>query len=474
MYKIECALNKGAVRHQAVFSFFLVFIFFIYFPSSLARADQLRIFTLEQALNTAFDNNRQRSISQKSVLIAEQQYQQALSAEWPTLSFNASFQHQDEAPVFEYPSQSINVDLGFPVPSIEVPAQSIALLGKDTTLYSLKAVYPIYAGGKLPSIIEQARIGKDIATTEVRRTNLQVVHNVKRYYYASIYTAQLRDLAKKISSSLKALTIITEAFYLGGSNSVNKLDYLQSKLALSLAQSTHADLSAKHQAALAALSFSMGLSWQDKIEISQFDYPQDIVPEHLGSLIQQAQKFNPELHKLVLAVDAYQAKVDEEKSDHYPTLAMFASVDALDSNLNGGLSNATNNSSWTVGIGMQLKLFNGGMTKRKVAAAKIKLSQIREQGLLMKSAVAAQVKNLFLALDAAQKQLLITSEAVEISTENLDLSKRAYQTGAIKTEKVIEANLFHALVRSNHFKAQHDLALHLAETAALLGKETVQ
>lgn len=452
---------------------FLLFVLSFLFTENI-QAEQRHAYTLEQALSTALVNNRQRSISQKSILIAEQQYQQAVSAQWPTLSFNSSFQRTDQAPIFEYPAQSMSINLGFPTPPIEVPAQEIPLLGRDTSLYSLQAMYPLYTGGKLSSVIEQARINKDIARTEVRRTDLQIVQDVKRYFYASIYTAKLRDLAEKISLSFKALSGITERFYLSGSNSVNKLDYLQSKLVHSLAQSTHADLSAKHQAALAALSFSMGLPWQESIEISQTTYPQDLAPEKLDLLIQQAQQFNPDLHKLTLAVDAYKAKVDEEKSANAPTLAIFASVDAFENNLDAGLSNDTNTDSWTIGIGMQIDLFNGGMTRSKVAAAKIRLSKIQEQRFLMSDAIAAQVKNQFLALDAVQKQLAITELALDISNENLNLSKRGYQTGAVKTEKVIEANLLDALVQANHFRAKHDQALHLAETAYLLGKETVR
>ena len=476
MYSIVFPVPSGDSGHQKSSSVLLLLLTFTLSisHSGCVRAAPLQKFSLERALSTALENNRLKSISQKSVQIAEQQYQQAVSAQWPSLSLNASFQRRDQGPTFEYPAQSFNLNLNSPVPPIEVPAQELPLLGRDTALYSLQAMYPIYTGGKLSSVIKQARLGKDIATTEARRTDLQIVQDVKRYYYASIYTAQLRNLAEEISISFKVLADITETFYLGGSNSVNKLDFLQSKLALSLAQSTHADLKAKHQSALAALSFSMGLPWQDNIQITQHYYPQDLTPDNLESLIQQAQKFNPELHKLTLAVDAYQAKIDEEKSANYPTLAMFASVDAFNNDLDGGLSNDSNNHSWTVGIGMQVELLNGGMTRRKIAAANIKLSQVHDQRFLMNEAVAAQVKNLFLAINAVQQQLAITESAVQISHDNLDLSKRAYQTGAVKTEKVIEANLSDALIRAKHYRALHDQALHLAETAYLLGKETVQ
>lgn len=430
--------------------------------------------SLEQALTTALQNNRLRTISRQSVEIAEAQYQQALSAHWPSLTFNAGFQRRDETATFDYPAQRFDLNLGFPTPPIAVPRQEITLLGRDTALYSLELMYPLYTGGKRSSLIKQAQIGKDIAATEVRRTDLQVVQEVKRYYYAALYTKQLSLLAKEIAISFEVLRDITQAFYEGGSNSVNKLDLLQTQLAHSLAKSTHADLIAKHKSALAALSFSMGQAWQEQIQISDARYPQDLVPTQLEHLIAQALQFNPQLQKLTLAVDAYQAKVGEAESEYYPTLALHGSVDAFNNDVDGGLNNNRNRNSWTLGIGMRMSLFNGGLTRHKVSAAKISQAQMAEQRLLVSDGIAAQVKNRLLEIEASQRQLAITETAIETSRENLDLNNRAYQTGAVKTEKVIEASLFDALIRANNYRAQHDQALSIAEIAYLLGREAME
>ncbi|MGD8914057.1 MAG: TolC family protein, partial [Candidatus Thiodiazotropha sp.] len=64
--------------------------------------------------------------------------------------------------------------------------------------------------------------------------------------------------------------------------------------------------------------------------------------------------------------------------------------------------------------------------------------------------------------------------AIDTSQQNLDLNNRAYQTGAVKTEKVIRANLLDAMVRAGHARAAHDQALHLAEIAYLLGSEVIE
>ncbi|MEW8026415.1 MAG: TolC family protein [Candidatus Thiodiazotropha sp.] len=451
----------------------LLLLFLLYASLNPILANDVKSYTLDEAIATALEKNRLKAISQKSVTIAEAQYRQARSTYWPTLSLNANFIRRDESAIFEFPAQRFDVAPGM-LPPVEVPPLDVDLLGRDSSHYSLEMTYPLYTGGKRSSLIEQARLGVDIATMEVRRTNLQIVQDVKRYYYAALYTRQLTALAEDITISFEVLRDITQAFYDGGSDSVNKLDLLQSKLAHSLAEATYEELAAKHRAALAALAFTMGLEWQEQIRLDTKEYPHTANNLQLDQLIEQALRFNPQIEQLTLAVEAYEAKVDEAKSDHYPTIGLMASVDQFNNDLDGGLSVDENKHSWQLAIGMELKLFDGGLIKHRIATAKAGQAQKELQKLLLGESTATQIKHLFIQAGAARKQIGITQQAVDTSQQNLDLSNRAYQTGAVKTEKVIEANLLDAMVRANLARASHDQALHLAEIAYLLGSEVIE
>lgn len=434
---------------------------------------QTEVFGLNQAIDVALENNRLTTISQQALLTAEAQYQQAASSYWPTVSLNLGFQRRDEQAVFEYPEQNFDIAPGM-LPPVSIPSQEIALLGRDTSLYSMDITYPLYTGGKRQSLVKQAKIGIDMASQEIRRTNLQVVQDVKRYFYAALYTQQLVDLAEDITLSFEVLRDITESFYKGGSHSVNKLDLLKSKLAYSMAQSTTAEFQSNHDAALSALTFAMGLEWYKKIQL-QSDYKLiGLESDSLQPLVEQAMAFNPQVEQLKLAVAAYESKVDEAKSGYYPTLGLIGSYEGFDSDLDGGLDNKTNRSSWMIGIGLKMNLFEGGRTRYKVSAAKSEEKKIAQQHLLIKDAVAMQVKNLFLKIQAAQHQVEITEHSLMTSEENSELTGRAYKSGAVDTQKVIEANLFDAMIKANHYRARHDQALHLAEISYLLGKEALQ
>ncbi len=468
-------LLRGADPWRATnisaFSLFLQLIILLAAPCAFA-GEPVR-YDLERAIAVALENNRLRTISQQSLAIAEAQYRQAASSYWPSLSLSAGFQRRDEPANFEYPAQSFDLMPGLQ-PPLQIPEQEITLLGRDTTVYSLEMSYPLYTGGKRSSLLEQARIGVDIATREVRRSDLQVVQDVRRYYYAALYTRQLVELAEDITLAFEVLRDITQSFFDGGSHAVNKLDLLQSRLAYTLASATLAELQSRHESALAALAFAMGLDWREPIEIGADGYPAGPQTDSLDRLIEQALTFNPEVEKMSLVVDAYGAKIDEARSGYYPRVALIGSYAGFNNDLDGGLDTEANRRSWMIGIGVQMNLFEGGRTKHAVSAAKSEQARMEQQRLLLSDGVATQVKSLFLQTEAARRQAKITEQAIATSKENRDLTGRAYQAGAVETQKVIEASLFDAMIHASHYRAQHDQALHLAEIAYLLGKEVME
>ncbi|MGD9164430.1 MAG: TolC family protein [Chromatiales bacterium] len=460
-------------RPTHIFSILLGFTLLSSLSVPLLAASAPLPYHLEQAIAVALENNHLRTISRQSLTIAEAQYRQAASSYWPSLSLNLGFQRRDEPAIFEYPEQDFDLAPGL-LPPVTIPSHEVSLLGRDTRLYSLEMSYPLYTGGKRSSLIEQARLGVDIATQEVRRSNLQVVQDVKRYYYAALYTRQLVELAEDITLSFEVLRDITQTFFEGGSTSVDKLDLLQSKLAYSMAEAAQAELKSNHEAALSALAFTMGLDWREQIALASTSYPANVDTLSQNHLIEQALAFNPELEKLALVVQTYGAMIDEAQSGYYPTLALLGSYDGFSSDRDGGLDNAVNRRSWKIGIGLRMNLFEGGRTRHKIAAAKTEQAKMEQQRLLLSDAIASQVKSLFLQTRAAKKQVEITHQAMVTSRENLDLTRRAYQTGAVETQKVIEANLVDAMIQASNYRAMHDQVLHLAEIAYLLGKEAMQ
>ena len=475
---MNCLSNKNAKRlsHRRLRGLALFFgALMSGIVLSAGAAETYQNLSLSHAIEIALKNNVEKQISYQSALIAESQYQQALSARWPTLTLQAGFQHRDKAPMFEVPAS--NVPLPTPifmatgVSSVTAPAQSIKLMDQNVSSAALQLMYPLYTGGKITSIINQAGISKEIAQEEIRRTSLQVVRDVKRYYYAAQLTRELDKTAKEIVSSLNSTRDFTKSLYEGGSETVNKLDFIKTELAVSYAKSVEIDFASKHKAAIAALANTMGISWDSQITIESPLSNQLNQDPQLNALIQQANQFNPQINILKLAVRASNEKIDEAQSGYFPQIALTAEAKHLDSNVDTALINGSTKDSWTIGVGISMPLFNGGLTSHQVNTAKLQSSQMQDKQKLVEQGIATLVKNLFIEYDSARQQIAISEQASKQAQENVDLTSRALQIGASKPQDMVESTILEGIVKGNLLRAQHDQQLKLAEINYVLGSE---
>lgn len=446
--------------------------------------------TLNDAVNIALKNNIEQRISLQAAAIAESQYQEALSARWPTVSLEASAMRMDQDPTFTYPATSIplgNLGLrlsaalgalsGGALPpgsipsSIDVPKQKIKLMDRDTATATLQMMLPLYTGGKITSIINQASLGKEIAQEEYHRTTLQVVRDVKRYYYAVKLTQGLTGLAHDTVETLQTTRDLTKTMYESGSGTINKLDYLKTEMAVNYAKSLESEFSAKEKSATSALVHAMGVPWNSTIHIAEGDFPKNSNQHVLDSLVAQAQQFNPDMGIIKLAIKVADERVNEAKSAYYPQVALTANMRHIENSLDGGLVNEDNKNSWTIGVVMSMPLLDFGKTSHHINTAKLQRNQMSETQILVEQGLAAQIKNLFIGLDAANQQTALSEKTLDFSRDYERLTNQAYQIGASKPEDMIQASIYSAVVEGSYLRAQHDSANSMAEIEYFIGSQ---
>lgn len=460
----------------------------IYFSCLIAApsyaVEQYQRITLNEAIQIGLKNNVQQRISLQAAAIAESQYQEALSARWPTINLQASAMRMDEDPTFTFPGASVNIaSIATPlngalfggasvIPSrIESGQQRVKLMDRDTATATLQMMMPLYTGGKISSVINQAQLGKEIAQEEYHRTTLQVVRDIKRYYYAVKLTQGLSHLARDTVSALEGTRELTKAMYEGGSGTINKLDYLKTEMAVNYAKSLETEFISKEKSAYSALIFAMGLPWNTTVTLAEEDYPKPNQHQALESLMTQAQQFNPDMGIIKLAVKVADEQVVEAKSRYYPQIALTGNVRHIANSFDEGLVNEDNRNSWTIGVVMNMPIFDFGKTRNHVNTAKFKRNKMGETQLLVEQGLAAQIKNLFINLDAANQQIQLTEKTVQFSRDYERLTSQAYQIGASKPEDMIQASIYNAVVEGTHLRAQHDSANHVAEIEYFIGSQ---
>lgn len=455
---------------------------------------------LEQCLAAAMENNRRRPASRFAVAMAEAQHRQALAAYWPQISLSAAVERLDENSNFIFPSrsipvptQSITIPLGgtlpvtipgvgtiplnsfeIPAQSITIPAQEVILQDRDSAYSSLGAVWLLYDGGMRKGYRQQGKGLVDFMKEEARRTDLEITDSVKRLYYGSVLAGQLHQVGKDTLARMGATLNLTETMYKEGSGAVKKTDWLENKIIVESLRSMVALLEKNEAMAQAALAYTMGLSWKSVVKPVDQHVPYTPFAENLDSLVSTAYRFSPDWAKVEAGLRAAEGAVRTAKSGHFPKLALTGGLHKWWNDSNSGLATDVNKEGWTVGIGLRIPLFDGFLTKNKVAQARAQLAKIKEQQFLLKEGIGLLIKDTFLGLNTAQKAHEATQEAMNAAVENRDLNIRAYQNDLVETEEVIRAQLMEALMSATHYKARYDHIALQSQITFLVGTEVLK
>ena len=482
-------------------------------PGPMAQTNlitSVQEFTLEQCLSQALQANHRRPASRFAVAMAEAQHRQALAGYWPQLSVKGTYQRMDEAPNFLFPAtsmgipaQSISVPggaaavtipagaFGNPVPiqlpvsypgqtfnvpaqEFSVPAQDVKLMDPQSFIGSANLTWLLYDGGMRKGYREQAKGWLEVVKQEARRTDLEIADSVKRLYYGAVLAGQLQKVGNDTLARMEATLNLTETMYKEGSGKVKKTDFLDNKIMVETLRSMVALLEKNVEMAQAALANTMGLSWHVSIKPVLRDIPFAPYAENLDHLVSSAYQFNPDWAKVEAGIRAAEGSVRTAKSGHYPKIALTGEIHKWWNDYNAGMATDRNKEGGSVGIGMEIPIFDGFLTRNKVAETRARVDKIREEKILLQEGLGLQIKDIFLGLHAAQKSHQATLDAMNAASENRDLNTRAYQNELVETEKVIRAQLMEALMSAQHYKTRYDHIALQSQLNLIVGTEVLK
>ncbi|MDY7036942.1 MAG: TolC family protein, partial [Thermodesulfobacteriota bacterium] len=397
------------------------------------------------------ERNRQRLVSRADVEIAEAQYRQALSVYWPHLTLRMKATRMDEDPNISIPESTSTYTISGlgPAPAsavVTVPETRGRLMDRDSLANSLDLTYPVFTGGKRSAISEQARIGVDAAKESARRTDLQVIYDVKRMYYGAVLAKSLKGLGQETLDRFQVTLELTERFLKSGTGIIKKTDYLRTKVIVSMIRSTMALLKSNEQMAKAALANTMGLEWNVQVNPASTEIPFEPLGANLANLVSDAYEFNPDWSKLKLGLKAAEARIKEAKSGYFSVVSLIGSLNRLDNSNEIGIMTDENRKSWTIGIAMEFPLFTGFRTRNQVKEAMARLEKrARKRSFSMKDLPALQVKDTFLQTTRAQGQVLATRDSFDAARKNKELNVRAYRNELVEQRTSLKRSFWNHL-----------------------------
>ena len=456
-------------------------------------------YNLAKCIEFALQNNHRMSISRESVEMAIAVHRQALSAWWPQISGSFLGSRMDEDPNFIFPASQMitpassftvpstvitlpanifgpgfppqNVPIPIPPTSVDVPAQTISipqqnikLMNRDNLLASVNFTLPLYTGGLRESRIGQAKSGMEVARQDERKTDLEIIYDVKRLYYATVMGDQLIKISKDTLARMEATLELTEKLYKTGSGTVKKTDYLRNSLVVETLRGIVAELEGQERNLRTTLLMVIGQDMGNPITLADTELTFKPVSVDPKAMLEAAVANNPDIAKVQAALRAAEFGVRAAQSGHIPKVALVGKANKIVNSYDSGIVTPDNKSTWMVGIGIDIPIFEGFRVSNEVAEQKANLRKLQAQLDLLRDGIALQVRSTCHDLIKAQEKQKSTLEAFRSAKENRELNVRAYQEELVETKEVIEAQIMEALISGNY----QQVLFEYAETQARL------
>ncbi|OGW50746.1 MAG: hypothetical protein A2078_00530 [Nitrospirae bacterium GWC2_57_9] len=126
--------------------------------------------------------------------------------------------------------------------------------------------------------------------------------------------------------------------------------------------------------------------------------------------------------------------------------------------------------SWNAGVTLTLPLFQGGLTRGRVAEAKANLLAVEVQRDTVRQTVLLEVNQSYADLESAKTRISVMESSLQKARESLDLAQGRYQAGVGPSLEVTDAQVAAVQAETDHVQAQYDYQLSVARLLKAMGK----
>ena len=448
---------KKSLKTRSLSGIFAAFLFF--FITSAAAGVQARergVYTLEESIKEALNNNRTLKAVQEKTEEARHVKDQARADFLPKLSTSYGYTRLSEVTR----SEAVPLGGGLEIPAYDQNTQ-------DNYQWKATITQPLFTGFALTSTHELARLGVDLAQIEVDLAELDLTLGVKEAYFDILRTEKGHNVAEKAVEFLQSNADVARSFYKAGMIPVN--DLLKAEVELANAQQDQVKAQNAVMLARAAVNTLLARPVNDLVEVEDIlVYRQETATYE--DYQQRALQHRPEVKSLDINLLQADQQVRLAKSAFYPEAAL--NYDYIKEGDDPGVSGSAfhDGNHWQVTAGLTWTFFEWGKTRSAIREKQSLRKQLTETKTALEDQIRLELQQAILDLEVADQNIPTTEKAVEQAEENLRVSEQRYRAQVTTMTEVLDAQTLLTRARTNYYNALYDHNLAKARLRRALGE----
>ncbi len=330
----------------------------------------------------------------------------------------------------------------------------------NTTLFQ-----NIYSGGAISANYRFAKLGLELSQTSVETIKRDIVLQVRLGYFNILRAEKFVDVAKQAVKQFEGQLEISQAYFEVGL--IAKADVLQAEV--NLANAKQAQVKAENDLHVAKAAFNNFLRREINTPVEVVDILiYQPFPLSFEESLEEAMRERTELKAAGLSVDQAKENVKIVRSGLFPTIGLSGnySRNSDEFYLNGELKS----DKWNINALATFTLWEWGKTYYQVGASKVKVTQAEDTKMQLKESIILEVKDDYLNMVVAEKNIGTASKAIEQAEENLRLNEERYKYQVATAFDVINAVTLLAQARTNYYGALSDFNIARASLERSMGR----
>ena len=432
-----------------------IWILVVLSVAGVRAAETIKPLTLAESIDTALKQSVLIHAAKEGVRGAEAQQKEAFTGFLPKFGTSYGYTRLNEDPYFVFPG----------APPL-IPPGNMTTGTKDNYNWNVEARQPLFAGGGILANYEASRLAADIARMEEAAMVQDLVQDVKVSYFNTLKAARILAVAKQSVEQLKAHRDMAQGFFDVGIIPRNDLLYAE----VELANGRQFLLRAENGVEMAKAKFNTILrrAIDSPVEIEDI-LKEQTLEKPLDACIAAALENRPEIRSYRLRVEQARSMVRLSKSEYYPNVSLVGNYARYGDTPGVAGSPYKDQENWYILAIANWNFWEWGKTKHRVDAGVSRENQAADILSNIRDQIALEVKNAFLLLHEAEKQVQVTKKAIEQAEENFRINKERYREQVGTSTDVIDAQTLLTKARADHFNALGDLNIHQARLERAMG-----
>ncbi len=418
----------------------MLFIFFLVGYSNLFTApDKIN---LDKAITTAIKYNYEARTAKYSIEKADQAVREALGNALPSLSVNANYTRNIQSPVFFLP------DFQNPGSGKLTPIK----VGSDNSFQTVASLNQIIFNSAVFTGLGTAKIFSAASREQYKSTISKTVSNVKKAFYGALLAKEFLEVMKMSLKNAEENLKSVDALFREGF--IPEYDKIRAEVAVENIRPAILQAENAYNNALNALKLEMGVNINEKIDLEgELKIPEDseinikkISPEELAN-------YNFDLKTFQLQKKVSEDLIEIEKSDFYPTVALFGNY------IIQGQSNTLDfltAKSLAVGINVSLSIFKGYQTDARTQQAKIDYMIFDERYKQLVELLKMQLDNSLNQMEIALNRIKVQQNTVKQAELGYNIATIRYKEGTGSQVEINDADTALRQARLNKTQAIYD------------------